>query len=171
MKTKFYAAYGSNLNKIQMKSRCPDSKLVSKIMLPGWSLVFRGVADILINKNSVLNLGIYEISDKCERSLDKFEVFPILYKKKILKVDILGKTENVLTYIMNPKYGFGPPPEKYFKIIAEGFKDWGFENNFLLNALNFSIKNNTNTFFKGSYWKLSPKTTKNSATKILSQIK
>ena len=42
----FYAAYGSNLNLKQMKSRCPNSKPFGKIILNDWRLVFKGVADL-----------------------------------------------------------------------------------------------------------------------------
>ena len=41
-----YAAYGSNLNKSQMKRRCPDSSPYVGIVLKNWRLVFKGVADI-----------------------------------------------------------------------------------------------------------------------------
>ena len=45
-----YATYGSNLNKNQMLSRCPSSKVYKGFILKNWQLVFKGVADIEIKK-------------------------------------------------------------------------------------------------------------------------
>ncbi len=50
MKKEIYFAYGSNLNKIQMQKRCPDSELISECYLPGYELTFRGVADVIVKK-------------------------------------------------------------------------------------------------------------------------
>ena len=44
-----YFAYGSNLNRKQMKIRCKDSYFIKSISLKGYSLTFRskyGAADI-----------------------------------------------------------------------------------------------------------------------------
>ena len=62
----YYAAYGSNLNKQQMRSRCPMAKPVSKAVLNGWQLVFRGVADIMPSPKAKVYLGIYSITPACE---------------------------------------------------------------------------------------------------------
>ena len=45
----FYFAYGSNLNRKQMKRRCKDSRFIKKITLKNYILTFRskyGAADI-----------------------------------------------------------------------------------------------------------------------------
>ena len=41
-----YGAYGSNLNKDQMRFRCPYAKPVASYDLEGHALKFRGVADV-----------------------------------------------------------------------------------------------------------------------------
>ena len=41
---RLYIAYGSNINLEQMANRCPNSKIVSKEMLKGYELEFRGNA-------------------------------------------------------------------------------------------------------------------------------
>ena len=43
---RLYAAYGSNLNILQMKKRCPKSFPICTVYLQDWSLVFKGVADL-----------------------------------------------------------------------------------------------------------------------------
>ena len=56
--TKLYLAYGSNLNKRQMASRCPTARPVGSAMIYGWELCFRGVADII---KSNVTFGQYVI--------------------------------------------------------------------------------------------------------------
>ena len=167
MKTTLYAGYGSNLNMKQMERRCPNSKLVTKSVIPDWTLVFRGVADIIYRKNSKLNIGIYEITKECEHSLDKYEGFPLLYNKKYFKIELNGQKEDVLTYVMNPKYSLGPPCEKYFKIIVEGFKDWKIDKNFLLDAVNFSINKGSSFTYKPNHFSDSPIINISTVLKIL----
>ena len=42
----YYFAYGSNLNRSEMRVRCPGAKPLTPATLAGWRLTFRGVADI-----------------------------------------------------------------------------------------------------------------------------
>ena len=95
-----YFAFGSNLNRKQMKRRCSDSKYVGCYTLKNYKLSFRtnnysggvidgGVADIQKKKKSKVLGAIYKISKKDEKKLDVYEDFPLLYVKKYLKkVDI-----------------------------------------------------------------------------------
>ena len=39
---KYYLAYGSNLNLVQMFRRCPHARVIGHTSLPGMRLVFRG---------------------------------------------------------------------------------------------------------------------------------
>ena len=149
--TKFYASYGSNLNIDQMLTRCPRAKSVTKIFLNNWKLVFRGVADIIRSPGSKVPIGIYEISDECEKALDQYEKFPILYRKENIPIKLNGSQKSVLTYVMN-NYGYGPPVEEYFKIIGKGYLDWKINFNTLIDALNFSIENNSGKSFQSHYW-------------------
>jgi gamma-glutamylcyclotransferase (GGCT)/AIG2-like uncharacterized protein YtfP len=79
-----YFAYGSNLNHFQMKKRCNDSIFLKKINLENFKLTFRSkyrAADIEYKKDSLVPGGLYKISKSDEIKLDKYEDYPILYKK------------------------------------------------------------------------------------------
>ena len=89
-----YFAFGSNLNKKQMKRRCKDSKYIGCYTLKNYKFVFRndnyagdaidgGVADIQKGKNSKVLGAIYDISKKDEKILDVYEDFPIFVYKEI----------------------------------------------------------------------------------------
>ena len=80
-----YFAYGSNLNLLQMKSRCKNSCFIKPISLKGYSLTFRskyGAADIERKKKSKVLGALYEISGSDEKQLDIYEDYTIVYKKQ-----------------------------------------------------------------------------------------
>lgn len=92
---RLYIAYGSNINLEQMANRCPNSKIVSKEMLKGYELEFRGVATIVPNDKSEVPVLIWEIDGRDEHSLDKYEGFPNYYRKELFEIDVNGRKERM----------------------------------------------------------------------------
>ena len=125
-----YLAYGSNLNKKQMSRRCPNAKPVGSIILKGYKLEFRRVATIKHTKNidDKLGCGLWEITEKCEKSLDIYEGFPHVYSKKIIKLD---DGREAMTYFMNNGEKC-PPSFEYFNTIRVGFKDFNLPKELLM---------------------------------------
>ncbi|OFI06660.1 AIG2-like family protein [Clostridium acetireducens DSM 10703] len=120
-----YFAYGSNLNKIQMKQRCGDSIPVAKVTLKDYELVFNKYADVIENKGQTVHGAIYKVSEIDIKNLDIYEGYPDLYKKVDVKVtDESGKEYNAFVYVMVVK-GLKKPEEEYYNIIVEGYKNWG----------------------------------------------
>ena len=76
-----YFAYGSNLNLDQMAHRCPTAKVVGAGMLNGYKLIFNRVASIELDASQSVPVGIWEIGEYCEASLDLYEGYPRLYRK------------------------------------------------------------------------------------------
>ncbi len=129
-----YFAYGSNLNHFQMKRRCKDSIFLKKYELKNYKLNFRSkyrAADIEKNKNSLVPGALYEISKSDEKKLDRYEDFPILYKKIYFK----HYNRKVMTYIMPKKTPFKYPNEKYLNVIEQGYKDCKLDKKYLNKAL------------------------------------
>ena len=147
-----YAAYGSNLNKAQMKRRCPEASAYTAISLENWRLVFKGVADIEKNNNSNLLLGLYKITKHCEKKLDIYEEYPNVYKKHYFTKKVNGKKVYIMLYIMNSKFSYSIPTLKYFEVIKEGYENWSFKSDFLFSAGYHSIKNNTLEGYKSKNW-------------------
>ena len=137
-----YFAFGSNLNRKQMKRRCKDSKYLGCYSLKNYKLVFRnyflggGVADIQKDKNSTVLGAIYKISKKDEKELDVYEDYPKTYIKKYFK--ILGK--KVMFYYMPKKTKHVPPSKRYLNLIIQGYKDCGYKNNYIVISRNKKIK-------------------------------
>ena len=95
-----YMAYGSNLNHQQMAERCPKASYMGSAILKGWRLIFKSVATIKKEIGSDVPVGIFEISDQCEKALDVYEDYPQLYSKHKLDVNLKGKVVTAMTYIM-----------------------------------------------------------------------
>ena len=126
-----YGAYGANLNMANMEVRCPQAKPILGFNLVGYRLVFNGVADIVKDKDTKVPIGLWKITKECEKSLDRFEGYPYLYKKIKLKLDVPGfKGQKVMFYVMRRK-GVALPPASYFNTIAQGYDDFALNKDYL----------------------------------------
>ena len=129
-----YFAYGSNLNHFQMKRRCVESIFLKKINLKHFKLTFRSkyrAADIEPKKNSSVPGGLFDISKNDEKKLDRYEDYPILYKKYYFSYN--GK--KVMTYTMVRKTPFTYPTERYLNIVKKGYLDCNLDKKALIKAL------------------------------------
>ena len=154
MSNTLYFAYGSNLHLAQMKDRCPDSEVFMSFILKNFTLVFRTVADIEKNVGSEVNGVIFKISQKDEKSLDRYEGVPILYKKEYFEIDIEEKQNKVLYYKMTSSYnGYGCTSLKYYNVIEKGYEQNSLNKQSLIDAREFSIKNSKPSTFTSQRWK------------------
>ena len=130
----YYIAYGSNLNFKLMSFRCPRAKplfylnglRVNKLF--GWKLSFNRYANIIKDKNSFVPIGLWKITKHCEKELDIYENFPILYSKFFFKYNSI----NTMTYVMNSNRLL-KPSKTYLKLIFQGYKDFNLNLNHLKN--------------------------------------
>ena len=130
----YYIAYGSNLNFKLMRSRCPRAKPVLYLngfkvnKLFGWRLVFNRYANIIKDSKSFVPIGLWKITKHCEKELDIYENFPILYSKIYLKYNSI----KTMTYIMNSNKILRPS-STYMKLIYQGYKDFNLDLSYLKN--------------------------------------
>lgn len=64
---KYYIAYGSNLNKRQMKMRCPTARIVGHGYLRDYTLVFRRFATIEKCIGEKVPVTVWYIDDESEK--------------------------------------------------------------------------------------------------------
>ena len=135
---RLYIAYGSNINLEQMAHRCPNSKIVSKEMLKGYELEFRGVATIVPNDKSEVPILIWQIDGRDEHSLDRYEGFPNLYRKELFEIEVDGEKKECMAYLMN-KGQISPPTSYYYNVINQGYEANGMDTSYLRAALERSV--------------------------------
>lgn len=130
----YYFAYASNLNKKQMRERCPDSKprLIAtlphhKLVFAGWSRKWRGGSATIKRFSGERVFGaIYEISEQCLRQLDRCEGYPDVYNRfKVTVFDENGEPIEAITYAKSGLLEETPPSKEYLSIIQQGYRDWG----------------------------------------------
>ena len=124
MRKWLYFAYGSNLDLEGMASRCPDSEPVGRAILDGWTLTFRGVADIERRAGLQTHGALWRISDRDLERLDAYEGYPSLYRRELVPVRTAEGELVALTYVMNDDY-LGLPSLPYYGTIKRGYEHWG----------------------------------------------
>ena len=125
---------------------------MERINLVDRMLVFKGVADMIKDPGKRTPIGVYEITENCERALDQYESYPFLYGKEYLNVRLSRGPTQIMIYVMNDGYGFGTPANQYFQVIRQGYNDWGIEHANLHAALRHSIKNDQGDSYRSRRW-------------------
>ncbi len=139
---KIYAAYGSNMNISQMKMRCPKANILGTGIIKGYRLTFRGsgrgVANIEEMEGRTVPIVLWEITSKCEESLDIYEGYPRLYVKKDVEiVNLKGEKIQAFVYVMVEEYTDSPalPSINYLRSIWQGFTENKLDTDVLRKAM------------------------------------
>lgn len=132
-----YFAYGSNLNRTQMTSRCPSAKPIRRAVLNGYAIAFGGYSYVWGGAVASLKpvLGgrvdglLYRIASADIDRLDRYEGCPRSYVRltKVV-VDDEEKRRRAQVYLQNAT-SFGEqrlPSEKYFRQILAEYHRHGF---------------------------------------------
>lgn len=151
MSKKYYIAYGSNLNVAQMAWRCPDATVAGVGTLHGWQLRFRGsktgsYLTIEPKAGASVPVGVWEITDRDEQALDRYEGFPHFYYKRTLPLTmqdhLTGQETEIeaLVYIMHDDRPLGVPTWGYVATCFEGCMDFYLGTEALEEAINRARK-------------------------------
>ena len=145
MKTN-YIAYGSNMDEGQMQFRCPQAKLIGKGKIKGWRLMFKGslsgnYATIERDENCEVPILLWRITPEDEKSLDRYEGFPNFYYKKEIEVVMEnGQPTSGMVYIMHEERELGLPTAHYYRVLLKAYKKFGFDEEILEDAVDYSDK-------------------------------
>lgn len=129
----YYFAYGSNLSKKQMSQCCPQSKPYCSATLPNYQIVFSGysrvwhggVATVKLVRGKKVPGAVYEVSEECQRRLDKFEGHPDSYLRTNIRVfDEDGQVIDAFTYIKAGAISESTASADYLAVIRQGYRDW-----------------------------------------------
>jgi gamma-glutamylcyclotransferase (GGCT)/AIG2-like uncharacterized protein YtfP len=129
----YYFAYGSNLDRKQMRECCPNSKPRFKATLPNYKLIFSGwsrkwhggLASIKRTRDEKVIGGVYEISERDLMSLDKHEGYPTVYGR--INVTVFaedGDPVEAVTHIKREQVEETKPSPEYAAVIRQGYRDW-----------------------------------------------
>ena len=151
MEKRYYVAYGSNLNVRQMLMRCPTARMIGTSVIKNYRLMFKGsqtgsYLTIEPELGSEVPVGVWAVSTIDERALDRYEGYPSFYYKKELSLPITGirtgkvRQRNIFVYIMHEERRLGTPSDFYLQTCIEGYHNFGFDPDVLLEAYRYSIE-------------------------------
>lgn len=122
-----YIAYGSNMSVEQMKHRCPDAKLIGTGRIAGARLEFYTYATVESSQimEACVPVAVWEISERDEQRLDRYEGFPSFYIKDECPVAMVsGEQVTGMIYLMKQKRG-NAPTLVYYLGILDAYEDLG----------------------------------------------
>ena len=127
-----YFAYGSNMNSIQMRSRCPGSEFVSVAHLRGWSYFINGngYAGIEEQEDAMTHGCLWRLDEDHWKSLDHYEAVRAGYysrvKMMVIKDPELIKQEAEVYLSNNRAYGI--PGKSYQLGVIQGASELSLPN-------------------------------------------
>lgn len=139
---KYYLAYGSNLNQQQMAQRCPNSKAIGTAVIPDYELLFKGSGVLTIEpkKGVQVPVGVWKVTERDEKNLDRYEGFPSYYHKESFTLPVTlfnGMIQDLecFVYIMRLDEPISTPNGYYYNVCVDGYNDFGFNLQILETAL------------------------------------
>lgn len=123
-----YAAYGSNMDPAQMRTRCPHSPAAGTGWVTGWRLTFGGeelgwegaLATLVEEPREQVFVALYDITPADRVALDKWECADSgLYRTSRVRVSTMEGDVLAWTYVLNAYEG-GLPSARYLGLMAEG---------------------------------------------------
>lgn len=134
-----YAAFGSNLDPVQMRARCPYSPLLGTGWLQGWRLTFGAedlgwegaLATIVEATDEQVFVGLYDLTGADARTLDAWEGADHgLYRKIRVRVATLDGDRLAWTYVLDGYEG-GLPGARYLGVLAAAAETAGAPDDYV----------------------------------------
>lgn len=146
---RLYLAYGSNLNVRQMHFRCLGAKVIGTAEIRNYELLFKGSRSgsyltIEKKRGGKVPVAVWEVSAENEDALDRYEGFPTFYYKRNMNINVKFKDGTVerraaFVYVMHEERPFGEPSQAYVDVCREGYREFGFDERFIDNAVERSV--------------------------------
>jgi gamma-glutamylcyclotransferase len=129
-KALLYFAYASNLNKQQMRERCPEAKPRFTAVLPNYRLIFTGwsrtwhggTASIKPFRGEKVRGAIYEVTEAGMKQLEKYEVGYIRINVTVFDED--NQPHQAVAFIRSGQLDEALPSKEYAAVIKQGYRDW-----------------------------------------------
>lgn len=131
-----YAAYGSNLHPMRLRTRVPSAKLLGTSRLRGWALKFHkrgkdgsGKGSIVENDGSVY-VAVYEVTEDGMSVLDRIEGVDTGYRRATIDVPEFGSCN---AYLARPSHidDALQPYDWYREMVLLGCRELRFPEDYL----------------------------------------
>jgi hypothetical protein len=122
-----YAAYGSNMDPVQMLERCPHSPQRGTGWLEGWRLTFGGedigwdgaLTTVVEDAAQRVFVVLYDVSENDEKELDRWDGVTLgFYRKLKVRVQTLDGDVLAWLYVLDAYEG-GLPSARHLSILVD----------------------------------------------------
>lgn len=140
IKPALYFAYGSNMDKEQMKERSPGAIPVGIATLENYKFVldFAGTASVVPEKDSKVEGLLWLINTDGEKALDRYEGTNLTtpcYIKEHLEVEFNNEKSEALVYVSNRGIIDKPIRKDYINRVVQAAKDIGLSVKYITDYL------------------------------------
>lgn len=92
-------------------------------------------------KGSRVPVAVWNIDSKNEKALDLYEGYPRFYKKRNVFVQLKNDTrKKAMIYLLPDSATAGRPSSRYVGTVLQGYKDMGFDTDYLYDSLDYNLK-------------------------------
>ena len=119
-------AYGSNMSRPHMRTRCPGATAIGTATLAGWRFVINpdGYGSIAPQAGRIVHGVLWRLSPRDLAVINAYEnVAGGLYLRRVLPVLHGERRERALVYIAT-RAGEGTPRPGYIELVAAAARDW-----------------------------------------------
>ena len=130
-----YFAYGYNTNSQHMARRCPDAVFLGSARLLNHKFRFAYHADVVRSRRNTVNGVLWRLTEQCLRNLDKFEGYPVYYKRRPLLIEQGTKLRKAVVYTMTRKSDLNLPGPEYLSALLQGYQEHQVDNGQIYRAI------------------------------------
>jgi gamma-glutamylcyclotransferase (GGCT)/AIG2-like uncharacterized protein YtfP len=126
-------AYGSNMNRTMMRTRCPSAMALGTARLPGWRFLITqdGYASILPASGDIVHGVLWRLSARDLAAVNAYEgLHAGLYRRHTLSVLAGSRRRQALAYIARAN-GEGLPRPGYLGLVVAAARDWDLPDDYI----------------------------------------
>ncbi|MBQ7603026.1 MAG: gamma-glutamylcyclotransferase [Clostridia bacterium] len=133
-------AYATNISEAEMHKHCPNAVFRGYGLLNGFKLEFCGytghaIATLTKDRNSSVNVAVWEMMPEDYYTIGNFEQFPYMYKREKVSVLLYGRKLKGDVYLLRQQLSKGMPSQEYLDLLNNAYIEAGWSTDVIKNAL------------------------------------
>lgn len=136
-----YFAYGSNLNSVAMRRRCPDARAAGTASLAGYAFFIGidGWGSVRPSRGGVVHGVLWRLTARDMAALHAYELLHKgLYDVRYLPVRYGAKRVRAMIYLLHRR-GAGRPRPGYVPLIAAAARGWQMPERYVRSVERWSV--------------------------------
>lgn len=138
--TNYLFAYATNISEAEMHKHCPNAVFRGYGLLNGFRLDFCGytghaIATLTKDRNSSINVAVWEMMPEDYYTIGNFEQFPYMYKRERVSALLYGRKIKGDVYLLRQQLQLGIPNKEYCDALRNAYLEAGLSLGMIDDAL------------------------------------